>query len=541
MSRTNINVLIDSSKKHIEEFKLDTNTGTKRVKEAFHKNAIIQRNSYIDSQLKKFNSYKYQVYKLMSDRVKKYFPSNKDDSLRLEKEKLAEMADAIRMSNPYTDSSFKMGFLALVSQIGEGSSLDSINSILNKFIDKFKTIGITLGIDDFSYTMFTNKYMMTFFSNKSNLKETFDSIYWECPDFFKHIKLNLWFLLDKYHKQIDLYVEKIGNDDLARFGLDYNQLVIRYYGELEKLYMRSNKDEYINLKMFMDKVLNVNDYLGNSKVRESNFNFFLENGNFLEFDDTSKGKFFEEVLELDGVLNILKKYYKYEGIVNDLQDRFSKREQNRGLYDTKVKEIKVEEARRRKIYKSYLRAMGNGLFAKYSENQVISAKISMNDEVLKLYNLNLELHDADITHKMNKQLTEVSSIYDLFMCSYSSYYYMEGMLGSLGDDKSIGELMEEYFNFIYRSNVGFLTKISAFVGLNIADVIAEKYKAFGLRVLKENILKDSIDNTINITSFIKRIYFIENSGLDIDKINFIVKFYQEEAVTIEQCDCEVLS
>ena len=46
---------INIDKNHIDNFKLETETGTKRLKEKFHKEAVNNRNNYVNRQLNIFS------------------------------------------------------------------------------------------------------------------------------------------------------------------------------------------------------------------------------------------------------------------------------------------------------------------------------------------------------------------------------------------------------------------------------------------------------------------------------------------------------
>ena len=47
---TEISRAIEIDKKHINEYPLESEVGTKRMKENFHKNAVTQRNNYVKQQ-----------------------------------------------------------------------------------------------------------------------------------------------------------------------------------------------------------------------------------------------------------------------------------------------------------------------------------------------------------------------------------------------------------------------------------------------------------------------------------------------------------
>ena len=56
---------------------MDTEQGTKRVKEKFHKEAVINRNNYINKENVKFSNYKILLENEMVKRIKKLMPIDK--------------------------------------------------------------------------------------------------------------------------------------------------------------------------------------------------------------------------------------------------------------------------------------------------------------------------------------------------------------------------------------------------------------------------------------------------------------------------------
>ena len=540
---TEISRAIEIDKNHINNFPLESEVGTKRMKENFHKNAVIQRNNYVKQQQDIFNLYTKKVYKEMKSRVDKYFPSNKNAFYDEEKKKMLEIKDAIKFTNKYLDSSLKLELLPLISSIKDDTeiSLDNINSTIEKFISKFLEAGVSLSVNDFTYSIFTYKYMSDYFNkdNNVNLKDSFEAIYWECPHFLKHLKLNLWNIIDKYKKELDSYSDKLMNEKLCNLNLDKNSILKFYDDNMQKLEIDIRRDPYINLNVFLDKKRNVSDYLEDSSIRKNNFNFFVSSNDFDSLSETEKAKYYLEILDLAKTLPILKVYYRYEFIINDLKEKFSKRNENKNLYENKLKEIKKEESKRSKLFSSYLKANGIGFLAKYDEKKISVSKLQMNEEVLKLYGLYNELHELEIIYKMNKYISDISSLYDLFMLAYSSYFYLEKMFSDkfIEDNNfSINDEFIKYFDFIYDIDNVFLTKINGFVDYDITEIVAEKFKLLELKLDKTSIDKDTIDSTIDTVNFIRLIKDIMDGSLSLYEMNFIVKFTEFDEINCNETD-----
>ena len=243
-----------------------------------------------------------------------------------------------------------------------------------------------------------------------------------------------------------------------------------------------------------------------------------------------------EILDLSKTLSMLKLYYRYEFIIKDIQEKFSKRVENKNVYENKLKEIKKEESKRKKIFSNYLKGNGIGFLAKKDDKKISSSKLEMNEQIIKLYNLYAELHDLEIVYNINKNLSDVSSLYDLFMLAYSSYFYLEKIFidkFSEDDNFIFSDELNKYFEFIYNPDNEFLTKINGFVAYDIADIISDKYKLFEINVDKDSIMKDSIDSTIDTVNFIKLIKDISDSNLSLYEINFIVKYKEFDEIDVD--------
>ena len=540
---TVINKDIYINTKHIDEFELELKSGTKKMKEKFHNKAIKERNAYINKEIDKFMRYEKDIYKLIKKKVNEIYP--KDNTLEYDKyrEKLSNYKKTIIFNNDKYSSFFKLNIFSLISKIDidDSVSLNDINDILSKIFNIFKDAGVNLNATDFNYSMFTYEYMELFINSFGNnsfndiMKKSFDNIYWECPDIIKHIKLNLWFLMDKYKEKLDIYSNSKAIDLLNSTGLSKTELLDDYLKDVSNLEKLLARDDFYNLEMFMSKKKNILDYLADSSTRTKNFDQFVIDGVFADITDISK--FYNVMVDLSHTLSVLKMYYRYEFIIKDMQDKYNKRNENKTLYEQKLKEIKTEETKRSKIYNDYLKATGKkGLFHRVNPQKEKSTKLEINEEILKLVTLYDELHELEIVDRINKNITSVSSLYDLFSLSYSSYYYLEKMFKEhFVEDVnfSFDEELDKYFDFIYSPYKDFLTKIYAFTNSSVPFVIVDKYRLLGINITGEDINNDSLDAFMDTVNYVKTVYDISKSELSLENINFIIKFKNFDPVEID--------
>lgn len=546
MSSTKIDKEISINNDHINTFKLELESGTKKMKEKFHKSAVKERNEYIEEQIKKFDKYQVEVYRLLKLRVNSLLPSDKSNHYDSLKKNIEKEKQIIVFNNSDYSIDFKLGIFKLISSIdiNDDVSLNTINNTFLNIIKIFEDASIKLTISDFTYSMFTEKYMHVFLDNieKNNrfeevMKKCFDSIYWECPDIIKHLKLNFWSLLEKYEEKLKIYTDTVSYQLLQKTGYDKNSLIDKYLGNVNKYNLEVSRDEFYNLDSFLSKKKNVLDYLDDSATRVKNLDQFVIDGEFKDIEDSSK--FYDNMVELAHTLSVLKLYYRYEFIIKDIQDKYSKKDANKSVFSNKLKEVKTEEGKRKKIYNDYLKACGKNLFHKVNEEKIKSNKLAINEEILKLDTLYNELHDLEIVELINKKVNSTDSLYDLFSLSYESYYYLEKMFNEHfkdSDDYSFEEELNKYFDFIYSPYNDFLKKINGFSMVDVSSVITDKYRLLGINVTNDNISVDNLDSFMDSVNYVKFIDDILKGDLSFDDINVIVKFREFEPIELPDDD-----
>lgn len=523
---------IDINKNHIDNQQLSTDTGTKRMQASFYKNAVNERNKYVRKQQDIFNFYKKNVFELLKSKILEMMPHNNHDHFEKEKNNLSMTLEMVKYNNSEMSDSFKLGIVYLVSSINDEILLEELNSIIKKFIDVFKNIGINLNSNDFSYTMFTEKYMQSYLNNLDleqddfsiKMKESFDEIYWECPDIIMQLKMCLESITSKYKKELSIYTANTAEKLLKEKSIENTEVIEHYVSERSKLEESIAKDEYLNLNLFLDNNKNIDDYLENSHIRIDTFNQFDSNNDYSIMDDDDKEEFNNSIKELSNTLHVLKKYYTYEFIIKDLIQRYKNKTNNKELYEQKLKEISNEEKTRIKIYNDYQKANKKGFFKQINKKKLKLLKLRINEQIKVLNQLYLELNTLEIDVIVEKNANEATTIYELLLLSLNSFYYLENQINNMidiQDDKNIQVIIEDYIKFIYNPHNLFLRRINAFVDYEIEDVIADKYHLLGLNITKEEINKDVIDNILEKLDYIALIQNINNSKISLEKIRLI--------------------
>lgn len=524
---------IEVNENHINNFPLETETGTKKMKEKFHRKAVEERNAYIEKEIPKFKEYQKQAYKELYSYVQANTPEDKTNAYHEEDQSLQELLKILPLTNDKISLEMKLGYAQIFYELSEeaGASLKIVNMCILDFIKKMKDAGIELTIDNFNYSPFTLAYMTDLLKNKNQekfddlMQESFKNIYWECPEIIMHIKRNLQYIVKKNYQKLKEYNKHLADQILKEKNLTQETIETVYQSTRATLESKIEKDEYNNLQKFLNKMKNIDDYLQGAPLRSKSFNHLVIKETYQELTEEEKQVFDRESINLGKHLQVLKEYYRYESIVKDLIERFKKKEESKTKYQTKEKEIDTEEKVREKLYKEYQKANGIGLFARKNETKKAEIKVKMKEQINKLDKLYQELEELEIDIKLAENLNEGSSIYDTLIASLSSYKYIEkSMIEKFKEadtDFNLSNYVKAYLEFIYNPNADFLRKITVLLDYDIARVISEKYELLGIHLEKEEITEDTIDSEIQTVDVVTLVNNINASNISIDKIKLI--------------------
>lgn len=524
---------IEINENHINNFPLETNTGTKKLKEKFHRKAVADRNLYIKKELFKFKDYQKETYRQLDDYVKKAFPKDNTQEYNNEKNNLEEILEIIPLIDDKISLEIKLGIAHIFYILSEKaeSSLTDINQNIKEFLKILEQANVNITIDNFNYSPFTHKYMDVFLTNidKDNfddiMQATFKEIYWECPELIMHIKRNLIMIVKRNRQALNLYSNKVTEEKLNQKGLTKETVLKVYQDKVLTLKNKMDKDEFLNLQMFLGKTRNIDDYIEGAPLRSKSFNQLVIKDTYQELSKEEKKVVDIESINLERHLEVLKEYYNYESIIKDLIEKFKKKDEAKTKYDVKLKEIESEEKNREKLYKDYLRAGGIGFLARKNETKMAEIKVRMKEKINQLSKLYEELEELEIDVNVGKYLTDGSSLYDVLITSLSSYLYIENILlekfKDIDVDFNLSHYIKRYIKFIYNPSADFLHKITALLTYDIAEVISEKYALLGIHLEKEEISQDNIDGIISSVKIVTLINNIMQSNLNIDEMKLI--------------------
>ncbi len=523
---------IEVDKSHIDNFVLESDKGTKKLRAKFRKNAIIERNSYIEKQKKLFNYYSRKIYFELDGRIGRIFPVDNEKMFTEMENTINKYEQLVIESNKNLSVSTKLGLEVLISSISETISLVELNNKLTEFIEKFSCAGIQLNVDDFGFSMFTRDYMSMYFSNVADANfasiasDIFEKLYFECPKLITHIKMALHHIIKKYEPMLVKYLEMIVSKKLESEDISNDKVIGLYLDSKTELMWAMEKDPYRNLDIFLNKQELIADYIPEAFTREKKFSTFAKGESYKELSDEDKSKYNVVIKDFFGVLKELKEYYRYEFILKDLIKRYENRANSKALYEAKLKEVNIVEKNREKILKEYSNSGKSLLFGFKAKDVTKVSKLHMNEELVKLESLMDELNDLEFNYKLSVTLDDAASIHDLFTSSLLSFSYIEKSFNetfSEDEDYSLEKEFNRYIGFLFSSFNNFLRKVNGLVDYDIPLILADKYMIQGLNVKVSDVSKENIDVTRVVLDFIIRALCVDENNLNSTKMNYICK------------------
>lgn len=514
---------IKNDKEYVESYPMETEKGTKRMKERFYQNAARERNAWIEDKLVSYKTLERDLCDDLARRKGNLLPTDFTEDYERMKTDVGNLLYCVRLDSD-TSNAFKLNIDYILSSINDLTSLEDLNQKIGMFISYFRQFGVALSLADFKYTMFTEMYMESFFSNPNynNLKDAFERVYFKCPDIKLQLKMNLHYIVDKYDSKLSEYVVNLRNSSYANFSIT-DSAISRYVRDREELGNRIATDEYYNVMLFLEGKKKINDYLEGSTTRTKIYNTFAQNGDYASLTDDDKKVFNDSMMGFYLTLNELKKFYRYEFILKELIGYYKEKDSIKAQYTAKKKEIQTEEKNREKLYKQFLKAEGIGFLAKNDESKQKYVMLQMNGHIRKLSTLYKELNDLEIRYRVST-LNESSSIYDLFLTSLKSFAFLEKCFAREEfEDNTLEDNITEYLRFLYNPNNAFLRKVNGFADYNITEIVGDKYRLLNLNFTNEMIQADSIDMTLQDVQFINLIQNIDRSKISLHIIENLCK------------------
>ena len=462
-------------------------------------------NEYLEEQLKKITPMIEEAEKEISKRVEQIKKHNTEESLPEERE-LLDIAKVKRLSS-LSSSSNKMNLDYYLYELSsfENNNLEKINGVILKILLAFKEVGIILTPKDFEYSEVVQKYMDTLINDYDNIEKVFDDIYWENSNIITQIELNIRYLYFKHKKEIDKYYQSLKEEPLEEYLTKYIELKTN-----QKLNEYQNRTYLFN--NFINHTLMLTDY--SEKTIDG-----LLTDIILDREDEDN---YLNLTKLSSSLSEYNEYLNFEYIIKDIKELFTKKEEYKGKYDLKLKDITKKE---KELFSLNKQINKTGLF-KPNLKKINELKLKRNTTITDILSLYIELDELTIQNDIYNNVTNETTYQDILKLTCFNTKYFIKLLKDQIDNLTIEDINQNItnlFEYAFGSEINIISNIAISEGKDIPKIIKDKYRLLNISINEENLNKDDIEKVQKNIEDLIIYYNIKKINLNIQDIDFIFK------------------
>ena len=532
-----MNNFLEFIKKDIEAKKALVSTMPTKTK-----TNVKKLNNTIDTIESKYIVYKSSLVNYLLAKRRSFILKDDDKDINTDKlnEKIIDLEHVKFLLNPSNTFFEKMGFDTLLYQINNYTTFnfDSLNDIINGFLDKFEMANIMLTSDDFNYTCYVHEYMTAFLEvrhkkskNYDKVSEIFEQIYWINPELIEHIELNFRKLIKINERKFASYILELQKEAMRQNKIEnYNDCIEKLKSLYIDLNLASKETASDILSLARDGDIDIEQLREGSKARDTAYKTLIPEG--VDVNDKK---------EMSKVCNILEKlklnveeynnYLEFLPLFNNFKDEYlnlvpqdNSEVSYKGLKEVEDKINNLEnelEKINRKIFSGK-----PGFFEFKSDHDLKHLKAESVIKAKELYKLYKTYDEEYFKSKVMSILSNTLTIMDLLNLYYSFDYFKKLAISKAYNTTNFEEISkysEAFDLFAMNTTNIIIAGLPVFDERNIAMIIANKYNLNSIRLTEEDLSEDNLVNLLNKILLILRINKIENSKITIEKIWFIVQ------------------
>lgn len=462
-------------------------------------------NEYLEEQLKKITPMIEEAEKEISKRVEQIKKYNTEESLPEERE-LLDIIKVKRLSS-LSSSSNKLNLDYYLYELSsfENNNLEKINGVILQILLAFKEVGIILTSKDFEYSEVVQKYMDTLINDYDNIEKVFDDIYWENSNIITQIELNIRYLYFKHKKEIDKYYQLLKEEPLEEYLTKYIDLKIN-----QKLNEYQNRTYLFN--NFINHTLMLTDY--SEKTIDG-----LLTDIILDREDEDN---YLNLTKLSSSLSEYNEYLNFEYIIKDIKELFTKKEEYKGKYDLKLKDIVKKE---KELFSLNKQINKTGLF-KPNLKKINELKLKRNTTIADILSLYIELDELTIQNDIFNNVTNETTYQDILKLTCFNTKYFIKLLKDQIDNLTIEDIDQNIINlfeYAFGSEINIISNIAISEEIDIPKIIKDKYRLLNISINEEDLNKDDIEKVEKNIKDLIIYYNIKKINLNIQDIDFIFK------------------
>lgn len=486
----------------------------------------------------KYNDYLANIknYLFAKEKALKVKETEKDLTDILQRIKVLEEVKFLH--NPSNTYFEKMGFDILLYQLNHYYvfNFNSLNKIINGFLDKFEQAGIALQSEDFDYTFYVHEYMTSFLevyykksANYNKVSEVFEELYYMNPEIISHIELNFRKLIKKNRFNFINYIAKMQKKVLVENNVkNFNACV----EELKSLYNQLSLSNGESVSDIIDlakkREIDISQYFEDNKIRKTAFDTVIANN--INYNDPKQ---LDEICLALSKLKInmseYQSYLDFLPLFNNFKEEYSKllTETSDKKY-TGLKDIEdTIERKENELARINRKIFGGKIsFFDFKANDSRTLKIESVCKAKELHEL-YKIYDQEyFKSKVMLILDKTLTIADLLNLYYSFDYFKKLAIEKVYKSNSYDEIVEysdKFDSFANNLSNVVMQGVLVFEDTNIVRNIANKYRLHGIKIEEADLDSNNLSNLMNKVSLILRVNLINNSSTSLEKIWFMTK------------------
>lgn len=496
--------------------------------------------STINSVKEKYEVYLENLTKYIAAKKKNIIiPLDSTETLEL-KETIKGLEKARFLLNPYNTYVEKMGFDSLLYEIDNyyTFNFNSLNEIINAFLDKFELAGIKLTSSDFNYTAYVHEYMESFLEVReakqksyARVSNIFEQIYWANPELIEHIELNFRKLIRINEKKFNNYIAKEQSAIKNLYKITGYSSCIR---KLSDAYFEINEGGKESISDILNKALNKEvDLEGlrpGQKMRIQAYNTLVPIRIDIK-DQKAMAKVYEALEKLSDNVEEYIEYLDFIELFHYFKNEYGKfltpdgvKGPSKELTEALGAIIKKEE----ELAKLNARISGGKKgfldFGSEKDTKILKAKsVNIAKELSACYKTYDEEYFKNV---VATNFINVMTADDLFTLYYSFDFFKKKAIQNvynLEEYEKIVELSKKFDNFAQNPNNIVITGISVLNETNVPRIIANKYRLSDINISEDDLSEEVVKSLYNRIKTILRVKKIEDSSITIEELCFVAK------------------
>ena len=473
-----------------------------------------------------YTAYKDQLYEEIKKRSSKYLNMEPSSKIKQIRNDLLDYKD-LSLYNPINTAYEKLGIDNILYSLNHffKNDLATVNNDIKKVFDIFRLVNVSLTEEDFVYSSYAKYYIHELLQDDDieRMKDIFEDLHCKCPDVILHIEMCLRILFNKNSKKFEQYLSDKKRDAL-KDNLNFSDYLIKKDNLEKELIYLENYDGAAIIKKFMNGSLILNEY-SRVNVDKCYTKFLGDNvkiSQAKEMNDDFKKLYYN--------LEEYKNFLKYSFILDDVKKKYGERSSHLDNCSKIEKEINgiVEELV--KLNDKVNNASKKSFFFFKKKVNLEQVHIEINNKIKELDKKYSEYDNEFIYKKMNEELTDTSSIFDVFKFVLSFKGYLRKCIKTTDETMDIDMIkqdVKDFDNFLNNPNLNVLKNVKFIADTDIALMITDHYKLLNINTKKDDLTLDGIDNLLKDLSVIINNYYLESLGLD---INFILELFESKKI-----------